>query len=233
MQDIETFRHDYRRQEIGPRYRGWLHFGFTTGVCTLIIAGCLLQLDAVSWAEALSVPVTFLFANLVEHFGHRRVMHRPVRGLTLLFKRHAGQHHVFFQPGHMAYGSSRDFKAVLFPPVLILFYFGVFALPVGLILTTVATPNVAFLFVATSVGYFLNYELFHFAYHMPDDSWVFRIPGLRRLSHLHHSHHDPALMSHYNFNITYPIGDWIFRTYAGPRHRPDITARDHTARPAG
>ena len=41
--------------------------------------------------------------------------------------------------------------------------------------------------------------------------------ALRRL-HLHH--HNPKLMSRYNFNITYPIGDWLFRT----RHRPGEAA---------
>jgi sterol desaturase/sphingolipid hydroxylase (fatty acid hydroxylase superfamily) len=29
---------------------------------------------------------------------------------------------------------------------------------------------------------------------------------------LHQLHHDPRLMAHYNFNITYPIGDLLFGT---------------------
>ena len=35
---------------------------------------------------------------------------------------------------------------------------------------------------------------------------------MKRLRWLHTTHHDPVLMQRYNFNITYPIGDWVFGT---------------------
>ncbi len=34
-----------------------------------------------------------------------------------------------------------------------------------------------------------------------------------RLRHHHTVHHDPRLMNRYNFNITYPIFDWLFGTW--------------------
>jgi hypothetical protein len=115
----------------------------------------------------------------------------------------------------MTFDSSNDFKAVLFPPVMILFFLGGFGVPMWLILYFAATANVAWLALATAIAYFLNYEWLHFAYHCDPESRIGRIPGvqtLRKLHRLHRQHHDQQLMSHYNFNITYPIGDWIFRT---------------------
>ena len=70
----------------------------------------------------------------------------------------------------------------------------------------------ALLYVATAIGYFLNYEVLHFAYHTPATSSLARLPGMRRLRRLHTLHHRPSLMQDYNFNITYPIGDVLFGT---------------------
>lgn len=129
-----------------------------------------------------------------------------------MYERHAGQHHRFFTDRHMALESTRDLKAVLFPAVMISFFLLAFALPVGLLLASLATPNVAWLFVATAMAYFMNYEALHLLYHLPQDSAAGGLGIVRRLRRLHQAHHDPRLMAHYNFNITYPIGDLLFGT---------------------
>ena len=220
---VEDFRAAYRREHIGPRYRGGLHLAFTSLVCLAVIAGCLWALQGVRPLEWLAVPLTFLYANLVEYFGHRGPMHRPLPGLGLIYERHARQHHRFFTDGRMEYDGPRDYKAVLFPPVLIVFYLAGFALPAGLLLAWLAGDNVALLFVATAVAYFLNYEWLHFAYHAPRGARVSRLPGMAALRRLHSRHHDPRLMRRANFNITYPIGDWLFGTLDrnGRRGGPD------------
>jgi hypothetical protein len=204
---IEAYRTHYRTYHIGRSYNGLAHFAFTTGTCLAAMAFCASRLNAVQWWEWLAVPLTFLFANLVEHAGHRGPMHHPRKGLGLVFERHTRQHHRFFTPQRMEFGDSRDFKAVLFPPVLLLFFFGGFAVPVGIPLALLTTANIGWLFAFTSIGYFLNYELLHFSYHTPADSWIARLPGVARLRRHHTLHHDPELMSHYNFNISYPITD--------------------------
>lgn len=214
---VTAYRARYRQEQIGPGYRGGLHFGFTITLCLITIGVCAANLSAVAIPEWATVPLTFLYANLVEYFGHRGPMHRPVRGLGLIFRRHAGQHHRFFRDDAMAFDGPRDFKAVLFPPVMIVFYLAGFALPAGLLLAWVATPNVALLFVLTAVAYFLNYELLHFAYHADPTGRLARLPGMDRLRRLHTLHHRPALMQSHNFNITYPIGDWLFGTLYRPR----------------
>ena len=209
-----AFRHQYRERYIGPRYSGRVHLGF---VLTFTLGGiglCLWQLEAVRPLEWLTVPLAFLYANLAEYLGHRFVMHRKVPGLGLIYKRHAGQHHVFFTRDHMALEDWGDAKAVLFPPLLMVFFFGLFAAPLALVLAWVFSANIAWLFVVTGLAYYLNYELLHLAYHLPENSRWLRLPFLRRMRRLHHVHHETSRMAHCNFNITYPIGDWLFRTRA-------------------
>ena len=196
------FREKYRGEAIGPRYSGGLHFAFTSALALGVIAFALSKVRAPGWA-LLAVPLTFLYANLIEYLGHKGPMHRPVRLLRLVYRRHSLEHHAFFTRAQMQVESARDFKMVLFPPLLIVFFFGVFALPAGLLLGALAGTNVAALFVATAMAYFLCYEWLHLAYHLGYGG------PLRR----HHAaHHDPALMGRHNFNITFPICDLLFGT---------------------
>lgn len=206
------FRDAYRREEIGAGYRGWRHFWFTTTFCLVAVVLCILSVEGVTTAEWMTLPVVFLYANLVEYLGHRGPMHHPNRVLSLLYHRHTKQHHRFFTDQDMSYESSQDFKAVLFPPVMILFFVGGFGVPLWVLLYFTASQNVAWLAVATAVAYYLNYEWLHFAYHCNPSSWIGRLPGVQSLRRLHLHHHNPGLMKRYNYNITYPICDWLFRT---------------------
>jgi hypothetical protein len=206
------YRQQYRMRHIGPRYRGWLHFAFTVSMASAIIVACAMRLHAVSAWEWLAIPLTFLYANVAEYFGHRGPMHHRRTGLSKVYERHACQHHVFFTDQHMAFDGSRDFKVVLFPPILVTFFLFAFGMPIALFLGWLATPNVAYLFALTGTGYFLNYELLHFAYHLPAAHPVARLPGMAVLRRLHTVHHDQKLMTRHNFNISYPICDWVFGT---------------------
>ena len=126
----------------------------------------------------------------------------------------------------MAYDTRRDLRAVLFPPLLVIFFFGGFGLPAWLLLQWLLSANVAWLFIATGLAYFLNYEILHTAYHVPDGHWLGRVPGVQRLKWLHQAHHDTTRMTRINFNISYPICDLLFGTLHRPR---DEAARDAAA----
>ncbi len=93
-----------------------------------------------------------------------------------------------------------------------MFFFGLFAAPAGAILYFLASPNVGFLFIFTAILYYLNYELFHFSYHVDPGSRLGRLPIIRHLRRHHVLHHNQALMTRCNFNITYPICDRLFGT---------------------
>ena len=103
---------------------------------------------------------------------------------------------------------------VLFPPVMLAFFLGIVATPLGLALAVVATRNVALLYVASAMAYFLTYEWLHFCHHLPETSPLARVGFLQALRRHHQAHHDPALMGRYNFNITFPICDALFGTSA-------------------
>jgi hypothetical protein len=208
----QQYRAAYRIRHIGKHYNGWLHLAFTVSMASLLFGACIVQLHRVTLLEWLAVPLTFLYVNFAEYLGHRGIMHRRRPGFGLVYERHACQHHIFFTHEHMEFDGTRDFKVVLFPPVLVTFFLLVFGSPVVLLLGWLTTSNVAYLFGATAVAYFLNYELLHFAYHLPPGHPVARLPGMRTLRRLHTAHHDQALMNKHNFNITYPVADWLLGT---------------------
>lgn len=213
MSDSTTqFREAYRQKYIGPNYSGRAHFAFTSAVSLGLIAWAVTRLHEVQPLEWLAVPLTFVYSNFSEYFGHRGPMHHPRPGLGKIFERHTRQHHVFFTSERMQFDSSRDYKAVLFPPILVTFFLIAFGTPIALLLTKLFSSNVGWLFAITGTAYFFNYELLHYAYHTPPDSWISRLPGMAAMRRHHTQHHDQSLMSHKNFNITYPIADWVMGT---------------------
>jgi hypothetical protein len=217
---VERYREQFRSDEIGRSYRGGLHLAFTSVVSLLVVVFSIASLDGVRPMEWLTIPMVIVYANLVEYFGHRFPMHHPVRGLKILYFRHTKQHHRFFTDQEMTFANSRDYKAVLFPPEMIVFFLGGFGVPMWAVLFYTASENIAWLALAVALAYFLNYEWLHFAYHCDPRSRIGRIPGVQALRRFHLHHHDPRLMAHYNFNITYPIGDWIFRTLYDSKRQP-------------
>jgi hypothetical protein len=211
---------------VPAHYSGPVHFALILGFVALVVGIGVWRLDAVAPAEWLAVPLTFLYANLAEYLGHRFIMHRRRPGLGLIFERHTLQHHRFFTHDAMRFDSSDDFKAVLFPPMLMAFFALAFALPAWLVLAWLFSANVAWLFVITAIGYYGSYEILHFAYHQDEDSWFLQLPGVQKMRRLHLAHHDPSVMQHGNFNITWPICDWLFGTWvtgAVGEHSPSRT----------
>ncbi|MBI3552629.1 MAG: sterol desaturase family protein [Elusimicrobia bacterium] len=209
---VAQFREKYRLEEVPGYYSGLGHFLFTTSAGLGTIAWAVRSLDGPSAVESLIVPATFLYANAVEYFAHKNPMHRRLPGLGLVFQRHTLEHHRFYTHDAMALEEARDVRMVLFPPLLVIFFFGLFALPVGFLAGRLLSPNAGWLFTATAMAYFLNYEWLHLLYHMPEDRALARWRPVALLKAHHRAHHDPRLMSEWNFNITYPLCDWLFGT---------------------
>lgn len=206
------FRKQYRTEYIGSAYSGKGHFYFTTISCLLVITLSVYMLNDVQAIEWLVIPATFFYANFVEYVGHKGPMHHQRRWLKKVFKRHTLEHHRFFTEEQMECESDRDFKMILFPPVLLIFFFLGFALPATLLMYWLWTANAAWLLLGTLIAYYLNYEWLHLSYHLPENHWVAGLPIIRKLRIYHFRHHDPQLMQKYNFNISYPIFDWLFGT---------------------
>jgi hypothetical protein len=179
-----------------------------------VIAFAISRVRSPSWGELAAVPVFFVIANFGEYFGHRGPMHHRRTGLKLIFERHTLQHHQFYTHDAMDAESPHDFKMVLFPPIMLVFFLGLMATPIGLVLGYAIAPNLGWLFVATGVGYFLLYEWLHFSYHQPANSWIGRRALVSRLRCHHMIHHDLSRMTAVNFNITFPIADRLLGTHA-------------------
>jgi hypothetical protein len=199
--------------EVSPSYRGWLHFLIVNTMATAVLVGASLFLHAPSWRELLAVPITFLLVNAGEWQLHRDVLHHRVPLLGVLYDRHALTHHVAFHHDTMAAPSSREWRWVLFPAPAFLGA-ALLVTPIAWAISLVAGRNVGALVEITSVGFYLLYEWCHLSYHQPADSFVGRLWLVKILRRHHQRHHHPALAKKYNFNVTFPIWDWVRRSVA-------------------
>ncbi len=98
IESVEKARAEFRGRHISNKYSGPLHLATTTAVCLLS-----------------------------EYLGHKGPMHHRTRFLGLIFERHTIEHHAFFTDEAATFDTSQDYKAVLFPPIMLLFFNGCFA----------------------------------------------------------------------------------------------------------
>jgi len=123
-ESVARARAAFREHRVPRSYSGPLHLATIIGFCTAVAAISLLSLRDVGLYEWLTIPATFLYCNLVEYLGHRGPMHHRTRLLPGIYQRHTVEHHAFFTDEATSFESSRDYRAVLFPPVLLIFFFG-------------------------------------------------------------------------------------------------------------
>lgn len=209
---VKNYRKYFREKYIAPGYSGRRHLSLTVAVTLIVISLSLYNLGNILPLEWLTIPLALFLANFVEYTAHKGPMHKKTRFIEEIFQRHAVQHHSFFTHEHMEFDEERDYNAVLFPPEMLLFFFGGIATPLGIMSYFVFGENVAWLFVLSVTFYFLNYEVMHFLYHVSEEAWTSKLPFMAALRKHHTLHHDRDLMNQYNFNITYPLCDILFGT---------------------
>ncbi|MET0846896.1 MAG: SRPBCC family protein [Pseudomonas sp.] len=218
-QTTQAFRSRYRA-DIHPLYNPWLHGAFVLLFGVLAIAGFWSTVHQVQPLEWLAVPLTLLFFNFGVYMVHRHLGHHKKSFARMFYARHAGDHHSFFAPGHMTYDSARDWRVILFPAWLIVLHTVVITLPLWWLLKQV-DANVAGLVGGCLVLGYLMYEVFHACEHLPPDNPVTRLPWIRQMRRLHELHHRRELMQERNFNIVFPLMDYLFGTlYWEPEPTP-------------
>jgi len=207
-------RRDAVRAEVLARiprwYSPWAHLAFPSLVGIGFITAAVCVLRNPTPRDLLVVPLVLVLSNFNEWRIHKHILHRRNWPLDALFWRHTPEHHVIFIRDDMAMRSAREFHLVLIPAYGILGIF-VTLLPITAVLWWLS-PNVAALWVASSMGYVVAYEWLHLAYHMPADSAVGRSRLVAWLRHHHAVHHTPELMQRWNFNVTVPLADWVLGT---------------------
>jgi hypothetical protein len=192
-------------------YNPWVHLSIPTTLGVAVVAGAVLLMRDLRAIELLAVPAGLFFIFFFEWNAHKHVLHRRRPLVSVIYDRHELQHHVIYTDKDMAMRSRREFWLILVPAYAIMLIF-VTSLPLAYLLSLVLSPNVGLLFIATAMVFFVAYEWLHLAYHLPPESAVGRLGVIAFLREHHRIHHDPRLMRHWNFNVTVPVFDWIFRT---------------------
>ena len=209
--DVEEFRRGFRGSR-ASFLSGWPHFCAINLLGLSVTASSILLVRRPLWWEWAAIPVGFLVANFVEWLAHRHPMHHPMRPLMIMYEKHTLEHHRFFTEAAMEAESAADFDMVLFSPQSLFFFLIGTGLPIALAFFFCVSWNAGWIFVALAVDYYVLYEYCHLAYHLPEKSWVGRLPGMAALRRHHTFHHDRELMSRWNFNVTFPICDALFGT---------------------
>jgi hypothetical protein len=207
--------HEHHRQEIAALIPSWyspvLHLltPSVVGLATLLFAAS--RIHALRPLELCVVPLTLLLGFGFEWRVHKWVLHRRTPGLGILYDRHELQHHIVFTCDDMAMRSPRELWLVLMPAYAVVLVALVNA-PLTYGLSVLLSPNVGFLYLTTSMVFFVSYEWLHLAYHLPPRSFIGGHWLIARLREHHRRHHDPRLMRQWNFNVTIPVFDWILGT---------------------
>ncbi len=221
LKDFEnnTRYRDYFRKEVIPKYYyGPFHVLLNIFLLLGVIIFSATQIKLPSILEIITLPLMLIVGNLVVFVIHKYPLHRPIKFFMSPYNIHSKMHHQFFTDKHIVYDSHRDFYILFFPPEVVISFVFIFC-PISLFLMSVfISLNVAYFFIMGAAIYFILYEVFHYASHLPIDHPLLKIPFFLYMREHHRIHHDPTLMRDYNFNIVYPLSDWLFKTiYKAPK----------------
>ncbi|MGB1700565.1 MAG: hypothetical protein ACPHRO_11465 [Nannocystaceae bacterium] len=197
-----------------------MHIGFSVGVSIALLvlfSSRAMAYGVRPWVWVLA-PIAFLGTNVAEYVFHRYPMHhRPRRKRPLwerFFHHHTLSHHRYFDDRHLEVRKLKE----LFFVMTTTHATGVSAL--GLVgtyfaLRFTAGVDVAGVVCSAIVAYGLALEIMHLAFHLPahyQRVWPMNTRLHRNLRRHHRAHHDPRMMTRYNFNIVFPFTDWIMGT---------------------
>lgn len=196
-------------------YSGYVHFTLINLCGLVLLAFCFSMVRAAPWWQWLFVPAVFIFANCLEWWIHGGWMHHPTPVVMELYLRHAAQHHVIYTDREMAFRESRELWHVLFPPLFFPFLI-LLTSPVPVTLSLVVSPNLGWLYLFAAVAYYLVYEWFHTVHHWPRETWLGRSAFARLIREHHTRHHEPKRMTGGNYNVSFPLADWMFGTTLPP-----------------
>ncbi len=209
-----AFRDDFRLR-IARFYNGPLHVFMIFAIGIATIWYCARQIVSPAWYEWLIIPAAFLVGNIFEWWMHHFIMHRPVKGFgnvfMAIYTRHTLAHHQFFTDHEPSIDNLRDFRIVFFPPYA-LATFILLSIPPAALLMYLGLRDMGGLLLCTNTFLYLNYEFFHFCCHVKDERIVRHVPFVNTIRRHHIAHHDTHQMMERNFNLTYPLADWLFGT---------------------
>ena len=210
------------RNHLAGKLNGNLYVLANLSLLVAIIAALALSVPKYEPYFWVLLPGYFMFVNGVEYVLHRYPMHHKTPGFMVVYE-HVTTHHNFYANKDFYFEEPRDYYAAVLPYYIFIGLTVVIGSVSGVIYLGFGLSNALF-FALVAYSYYLTYEVLHFTYHMPADSFMKKLPFINSLARAHILHHQTKLMAHYNFNITFPIYDRILGTsYKGPM--PDALPR--------
>lgn len=211
----KSARFEARRAKIMERipegYSGTLHVLWFNLLGLGIPRLCLAQLNDPGLADWLFVPGFLVFTNFFEWWYHKGPLHHRWEAIPDAYQKHTLEHHAAYVEDDMAIREPRELYHVLFawdfvPKTMLALS------PLPLVLGTFGGWNLFWLFYASAAIYYLAYEWLHTIHHLPLERWLGAGSRVQTLRRHHARHHDPRWMSKGNFNISFPLWDWILGT---------------------
>lgn len=175
--------------------------------------GALALIQSITLWQVLAVAVfTFFFSNFVEYVVHRFPMHRMVKHLKGLYRGHAGEHHRYFTHEYMNIEQRFDLLVAMTNPRAIVMLIGAIMIPMSILFGLLFGASIGlFAYVCFMLNYFL-FEVTHLATHVPNGHWLLKIPYFRDAKERHKLHHNTREMREWNFNVSFPLFDRVFKT---------------------
>lgn len=222
----QKYRQWYRDEIIPKYYSALVHVGFNFLLLAILVIGHFLLIEQWNW-HVLGVFIFVIFlGNVVVFFVHKYPLHQRLKIWTFPYDSHTVEHHRYYTSDNITCIDSRDFYVIFFPMFVVAgfailiqpFFFYLNSLMIG--------KDLAHAFAGATAGYFLIYEFFHWASHLPEKHFLMKNPWIKYMREHHRIHHNPKLMNRFNFCIVYPFMDILMGTkYRG--QLPVDSAEDH------
>ncbi len=223
--DNSIFRERIRKERIPKYYNGPLHVLFNA---TLLIGSIIFHSYKVHQPTLLHfIPfiVIIFLGNIAVFFIHKYPLHGRFKWNSYAYANHTKTHHVFYTSENVTWKNSRDWFTMFFPPEIVLAFIIVYHPLFYFLLKPIFGSNAAHIFLIASSSYFILYEIVHFTSHLPSSNALLKIPFLRNMRRHHQIHHEPKLMSLYNFCIVYPLFDHLFGTFVNDSKYESLTGK--------
>jgi Fatty acid hydroxylase superfamily len=221
---VEPTRHDSpeeRSAMLPANYSARTHILTTAVIASGIASIALIVARRAAPIDWLLVPAFFVAANFIEWAVHKNPMHRPLPP-RILYKNHTLVHHRAFLYDNMPVNNARELGLIMMPWYTMLGLF-IVASPIAVAAALWRGVGAVGIFYFSAALYFIAYEGLHALYHLPD-RWLHKLGlggRLFRAMRAHHTHHHRLdRMSHVNFNVTFPLVDWVMGTRESPSKVP-------------
>ena len=150
-----------------------------------------------------------VFGNFSVYMIHRYPLHRYWKWHEFPYHEHTVKHHSYYQYHDLEIYKFKDIANIVFPPQVVLAFVIGYIPVVYFLCQLVMSQNAAWLVVLGSAIYFLLYETMHTISHAPEGHWILKVKFFSFMKNHHRIHHHQRLMSKWNFNIVYPLFDWL------------------------